>query len=147
MMPPNYWITVLITAAVVVACVVIHYEGLRLLSDILPSPKHHHRRRIVFLMLFLLLMHVVEVWLFGLTYFALLSIGDFGDLVGISSHLLFDSVYFSASAYTTIGFGDIIPTGALRALTGTEGITGLMMITWSASYTFVEMSKHWRHDD
>jgi hypothetical protein len=32
-------------------------------------------------------------------------------------------------------------------MTGTEAVTGLTLITWSASYTFVEMLKTWENDD
>jgi hypothetical protein len=32
MLPPEYWIIVGVTAMAVVACVSLHYEGLRLLS-------------------------------------------------------------------------------------------------------------------
>jgi hypothetical protein len=49
--------------------------------------------------------------------------------------------------FTTVGFGDIYPVGAIRTMTGTEGIVGLTMITWSASYTFVEMLKTWDKSD
>jgi hypothetical protein len=58
-----------------------------------------------------------------------------------------DCIYYSASVYTTVGFGDIYPVGAIRTMTGTEGLTGLTMITWSASYTFVEMLDTWKKDD
>jgi hypothetical protein len=57
---------------------------------------------------------------------------------------LLDSVYFSAVCYTTLGLGDIVPTGAIRFLVGTESLTGFVLITWSASFTFVEMERYWR---
>ncbi len=147
MLPASYWITGLITAGVVVVCVLTHYEGLRLLSDRLPAPKRHHRRRIVFLILSLLFMHVVEIWLFGGAYFVLLSFDNFGALDGATNANLFDCVYFSASVYTTVGFGDIVPVGPIRTMSGTEGITGLVIITWSASYAMMEMLKNWNEGD
>ena len=55
-----------------------------------------------------------------------------------------DSVYFSAVCYTTLGLGDIVPSGAIRFLVGTEALTGFVLITWSASFTFVEMQRFWR---
>lgn len=54
-----------------------------------------------------------------------------------------DYVYFSAITYTTLGYGDLVPTGPIRFLTGTEALIGLMLITWSASITFLEMQRHW----
>ena len=147
MLPPTYWITGIVTAIAVVTCVLLHYEGLRLLSDKLPTPRRHHRQRIIFLILSLLLLHVIEVWIFGAAYFLLLQFDGFGELVGSAGPSLFDCVYYSASVFTTVGFGDIYPVGAIRTMTGTEGITGLTMITWSASFTFVEMLKTWNDGD
>ena len=147
MLPASYWITALVTAIVVVVSVLTHYEGLRFLSDRLPPPKHHQRRRIVILILSLLFMHVVEIWLFGGAYFVLLSFDNFGALEGAADANWFDCVYFSASVYTTVGFGDIVPIGPIRTMTGTEGITGLVLITWSASFALMEMLKNWNERD
>ncbi len=147
MLPASFWITGLITAVVVIVCVLTHYEGLRLLSDRLPTPKRHHRQRIIILILSLLFMHVVEIWLFGGAYFVLLNFGDFGTLEGATDANWFDCIYFSASVYSTVGFGDIVPIGPIRATSGTEGITGLVLITWSASFALMEMLKNWNEGD
>jgi len=147
MLPLNYWLTGLVTALVVVACVSLHYEGLRLLSDKLPTPRHYHRRRIVFLILSLLLLHVIEIWIFGGAYYFLMHQDGFGELMGAPGANFIDCIYFSASVFTTVGFGDIYPVGPIRTMTGTEGLAGLTLITWSASYTFVEMHKRWNGDD
>ena len=147
MLPLAYWITGLATAIAVVVCVLLHYEGLRLLSDRLPTPRHYHRRRIIALILSLLLLHVIEVWIFGGAYYVFLHLGGYGELVGAPGASFIDCIYFSASVFTTVGFGDIYPVGAIRTMTGTEGIVGLTMITWSASYTFVEMLKTWDKGD
>ena len=57
---------------------------------------------------------------------------------------LLDCVYFSAVCYTTLGLSDIAPIGAIRFLVGTETLAGFLIITWSASFTFVEMERYWR---
>ena len=111
MLPLPYWITVLVTLVAVIVCVTLHYEGLRLLSDKLPVPKHHHRRRIIFLILFLLILHSMEIWVFGISYFLLQQMEGFGTFVGIAQLGLFDCVYYSATVFTTLGFGDIVPRG------------------------------------
>lgn len=147
MLPLHYWITGLVTAAAVVACVMVHYEGLRLLSDKLPTPRRHHRRRIIFLILSLLILHVIEIWIFGSAYYLLLHREGFGEIVGSTGPSFVDCIYFSASVFTTVGFGDLYPTGPIRTMTGTQGVAGLTLITWSASYTFVEMLKRWNGDD
>jgi hypothetical protein len=55
-----------------------------------------------------------------------------------------DCVYFSFTTYTTIGFGDITPEGNLKYLTGLQALTGLVLITWTASFLFLEMQKYWK---
>ncbi len=142
-MTAGYWITALATAAAVVACVVLHYEFLRVLSRRLPLPNHGHRARIVVLILSLLSLHIMEIWIFGGGYFLLLSFGDNGSLAGYGPMSLLDCVYYSATVFTTLGFGDIVPSGAIRFMTGTEAIAGLTFITWSASFTFLVMQRSW----
>lgn len=143
MLPPPYWITVFVTATAVIICVTIHYEGLRALSDLLPIPKKHHRRRIIVLITCLLLLHIIEIWVFGIGYYFLQTVEGIGEFVGDDLVDLFDSVYYSATVFTTLGFGDIVPRGPLRFMTGVEAVSGLTFITWSASYTLLEMLKTW----
>jgi hypothetical protein len=147
MLTLSHWIAVGVTAVAVVACVTLHYECLRFMTVWLPKPKHRHRRRIVVLILGLLLLHIAEIWIFGMAYFGLLSYGGFGELVGIGEISIWNCVYYSATIFTTVGFGDIVPQGTIRFMTGTEAISGLTFITWSASYTYMEMSKIWGDGD
>jgi hypothetical protein len=55
-----------------------------------------------------------------------------------------DAVYLSAETFTTVGFGDLAPRGAIRFLAGTEALTGFILITWSASFLYLEMEQYWR---
>lgn len=134
------WLVVAATVVAVVACVALHYEGLRLLGKV-KITRVSHRHRIIFMILCILLLHTIEIWIFGVTYYLLLLEGSAGTLVGIPDAKIFDIVYFSATVFSTLGFGDIIPTGAIRFVTGTESLAGLTLITWSASFTFIEMTK------
>jgi hypothetical protein len=144
---PHALAVVLVTGVLVVACVLLHYEAFSLLSRSLGRMHLHvRRRRILLLMLALVVLHVAEIWLFGSGYY-LLSVGnDFGSSVSDAGGLL-DLVYYSATVYTTLGFGDLVPRGAIRFLTGTEAITGFLLISWSASFTFLEMQRFWKQDD
>jgi|TARA_B110000263_G_scaffold166678_1_gene145111 hypothetical protein len=57
---------------------------------------------------------------------------------------LIDCVYFFFTNYTALGYGDIEPLGNIRFLAGLEALTGLSLITWSASFMFIEMKKIWK---
>ena len=54
-----------------------------------------------------------------------------------------DTLYFAFVTGLTLGYGDIEAVGMLRHLTGIEALTGLVLITWSASFLFLEMQRYW----
>lgn len=91
-----------------------------------------------------LVAHVVEVWIFALSFYSLISVGGYSTLAGNFDGSLLDCVYFSFTTYTTLGIGDIEPLGLLRFLAGLEGLTGFLLITWTASFMFMEMSRNWK---
>ena len=105
MLPVEYWIIVFFTAISVVACVVLHYEGILLLSRLTISGAKH-RPRVILMILGILALHVMEIWIFAATYLMLLLEGDFGGLEGIPGYSMFDLVYFSSTVFTTLGFSE-----------------------------------------
>ncbi|WP_440995834.1 potassium channel family protein [Arhodomonas sp. SL1] len=140
-----HWTVVVTTLILVGACVVIHYECLNLVWRRLVDTgiRHPPPRRMVVVILAMLGAHVAEIWLFALGYHLLLILDGTGALTGTPVTSLLDYVYFSAVTYTTLGFGDITPEGAVRMLVGTEAITGLALVTWSASMAFLAMQREW----
>ena len=136
----------LINALVVILAVVIHYECLLRLNDWLPRLKVWSRFRIVAGVLGALAAHALEVWCFALVYYWIVQSGKWGSLIGEFDGSLLDCVYFSFTIYTTIGFGDISPVGDLKFLTGLQALTGLVLISWTASFLFLEMQKYWKHE-
>jgi Ion channel len=140
-----HWGVVLSTLAVISLIIAVHYEVLRNCLRFLPTLTRTRRQRVIFLILIILATHAIEIWLFGIAYFILLRHEGFGLLTGPASIVtLLDHVYYSAMVYTTVGFGDLVPEGPIRFMTGMEALTGLVMITWSASFTFLEMQRDWR---
>ena len=137
-------IVVLASAAVVLICVGLHYEALSWLTKTLRRIHIKPRPRILLLIFFILAVHVVEIWIFGVTYFLLLDDPARGSLLAAHDIGLLDCVYFSAVCFTTLGLGDVVPTGAIRFLVGTQSLTGFVLIAWSGSFTFVEMQRFWK---
>jgi hypothetical protein len=140
----NGWV-VLATFLAVGICVLIHYEGLNLLSRV-QARRHEseRRRKVLYGILGVLVLHITEIWLFGLAFYGLLMLPDTGAVTGAHPLSLFDAVYLAAMCYTTVGFGDVSPVGPIRFMAGTAALTGFVMITWSASFTFLEMERFWR---
>ena len=140
----SHLIAIFISGIVVTVCVVLHYEALRFLSSTVGM--HVHKRiGVVVVMLGLLAAHVLEIIIFALGYMAMQKSTELGHIAGISEGNLFDFIYYSSVVYTTVGFGDLVPAGAIRILSAAEGLAGLAMITWSASFTFLAMQRLWPH--
>jgi Ion channel len=136
---------VLTTILAVTICTLVHYEGLSWIARTLPRHHGPRRRLVLYAVCGAMLLHIVEIWLFGIAYHLLLLWPSVGQIRGTISDGLLDHVYFSATVYTTVGFGDLSPVGPIRFLAGTEGLTGFMLIGWSASFTFLEMERYWRN--
>ena len=128
-------------------CVFVHYEGVHWLARRYSRrtlSRAGDRRAIFRIVLALLGLHVVEIWCFGLAYWGLIHVPDAGWIHGGNARTtLFDAIYMSATTYSTLGLGDLAPVGAIRLLSGTESLTGLLLITWSASFTYLEMARLW----
>jgi hypothetical protein len=136
----------IINATVIALTVIIHYEFLYRFTLLMPKLKIRHRFRIVLGVFGALTAHAAEVWIFGLSFYFMHHDQGWGHLQGQFEGTLNDCIYFSFTTYTTLGFGDIQPIGDLRYLTGLESLTGLVLITWTASFLYLEMTRYWVGD-
>ena len=125
-----------VSAMIVAICAMLHYEALRFLGRTLGA--HVHKRiGVLLVMMGLLIAHFLEVWVFAIAYMFVEQQMGFGRIAGLTTGDMFDYFYYSAISYTTVGFGDLVPVGAIRMLTAAEGLAGMSLITWSASFTFI----------
>lgn len=127
----------------VLMTVLIHYECLRMISISVPRLVMPPRLRIVLVVIGVFFAHTVEVWCYAIAYYLLadrLGIGTFGG----EFHFGFaDYLYFSTVSYTSLGLGDVYPLGGMRLITGVEALNGLVLIGWSASFTYLMMQEFW----
>ena len=137
------WIVFLINGLVIALTVAIHYEFLYRFTDLMPRLAIRHRLRIVIGIFGALTAHALEVWIFAASYYLMHHAEGWGYLEGNFSGDFLDFVYFSFTSYTTLGTGDIIPHGDIRFLTGLESLTGLVLVTWTASFLYLEMTRYW----
>lgn len=131
------------SALLVMLVVSVHYEMLHRMTVLLPKIQVRHRFRIVVAVLGALVAHVLEIWIFAVGYYVLISTELVGTLTGNFTGTLLDCGYHSFVTYTSLGFGDIVPTNHLRFVTGIEALTGLVLIAWTASFVYVEMRRFW----
>jgi len=134
----------LLALFLVSACVLIHYETLRLLNDTVPKVGIvSTRAKVLVALVGAMCSHLVQIAVFAIAYWLLkdrLGMGGFG---GTFEDSLASFLYFSSETYTTLGFGDIYPTGSLRMICGIESLVGLLMVSWTASFTYLEMRRYW----
>jgi hypothetical protein len=132
----------LLAVVIVVITVTMHYESLRFLGRTLGA--HVHKRiGVLLVMIGLLVAHGLEIWVFAFGYILADWAPNMGHIAGIAHPDVIDYMYLSSMVYATVGFGDIVPVGAMRMLSAAEALTGLALITWSASFTFLAMQKFW----
>ncbi|MFC1747564.1 ion channel [Pseudomonadota bacterium] len=124
--------------------VLIHYETLRLTSISLPHLKMPPRQRILVVICAAFVAHVIEITLYAASYMVLERLIGTGNIAGLPTTSFYDYFYYSMVTYTTLGIGDLYPLEGLRLLTGMESLVGLMMITWTASFTYLSMEKFWK---
>lgn len=76
------------------------------------------------------LLHAAEVSLYGLAYIAVGAFREFET-----------ALYFSASAFSTLGFGDVVLEPDWRMLSAVEGVSGLILIGWSSGFLLLVTSR------
>lgn len=124
----------LIAFVLISVCVAIHgagmIVGLRRLHFTVPKHGHHFSLPAMFWIVVrvvygLFLLHMLQVMVWAGCYE---WIGCFPDLA--------TSFYYSATSYSTVGFGDVVPQGNWRILGSIEAVTGVLMFGWSTGVLF-----------
>lgn len=140
---------VLVVALVATALsVLIHYRGLHALAKRYEVREPRRDSRAMLTIIFALLgLHLLEVACYGLAFWGLSMVPEAGFVHGTHGmDTLFDAMYLSATTYTTLGIGDLAPVGAIRIISGLESLVRLLLIAWSASFTYLEMARLWHQD-
>lgn len=134
-----------VAIAAILLCVGIHYEALAICSRLLPRLRGGYRIRVAFAILGGLTAHVAEIMVWAGAIGGAQAAG-IGELAPATTDPR-DVVYFSITSYTTLGYGDIVPHGPLRLIVALESLTGFVMISWTASFTYLQMERFWGSDE
>ncbi len=131
---------IVVMIALPLIAVRMHYELLILAENAVAALSRYLRARVALAVTLALAAHIAEVIVFGLGWHLLIVAGAVE--IAPSAPALLDVIYFSGSIYTTLGFGDIVPvSGGGRLLATLEAVTGLVLIAWTASFTFDQMQR------
>jgi hypothetical protein len=139
----DFWLAALICLGMICLTCTLHYEFLRLISAGIERLQHRPRWLINLVVISQFFVHTLSVWTYGVLYWCLANHTTLGTLQGAHDASLLDYVYFSASTYSSLGFGDVFPAGALRLIAGVEVLNGLLLIGWSVTFTYLVMLKLW----
>jgi hypothetical protein len=124
----------LLLFVLVSTCVVIHgfgmVLGLRWIGRIKPSIDHHFSMWASFRILIrvvygLLILHLLQIMVWAACYQWNGCFPDFAT-----------SFYYSATSYSTVGYGDVVPPEEWRILGSVEAVTGVLMFGWSTGVLF-----------
>jgi hypothetical protein len=136
-----------IAALVIIFTVSIHYETMLTISDrVIPwAQRRFHGRRVMALAIAALMIgHIVEIWLFAMTFLLMYKAPGFGIISGGFDGSLNSFLYFSTVNYTSLADNHLHPEGPLRNVAASETLDGMMMIAWSASFTYLKMEQIWK---
>lgn len=129
----------IISCLIVVLAVTIHDASLHMAADLAEKVRRRFRPSVCIMVV--LVAHHLEVALFAAGWYALMAMERTTLLPAPDGFI--DVLYFSGAVYTSLGFGDIVPEGPGRLFAVTEAVTGLVLIAWSASFTFLQMQRNW----
>lgn len=136
-------IAIALSLLLIAATVLIHYEFLRATSAFSSRLAIPRRAHILVVIGGVLIAHLVQVTLYAATYYVSELWGGIGHIDGLTEGGALDHFYFSITTFTTLGIGDVHPRGALRLIAGVGSLNGLVLIGWSASFTYLSMEQFW----
>jgi hypothetical protein len=123
---------------------IVHYEVLRALGRSLPIVTIPTRAKLIVVIFGAFMAHLSEIALYAIAIYLFVQYPGIGSLGGSKHPSLAECLYFSAETYSSLGYGDVAPRGEMRLLAGMEVLNGLLLIGWSASYTYISMERFWK---
>lgn len=132
----------IIGIGLVALTVIIHafaLDRLMLLLEHIGPKLHKHIKKhwkvliLIITVLGVFMAHIAQIWLWAFFY---LKVGVLSDLE--------QALYFSTSAFTTVGFGDIVLDGNWRLMSAFQAANGFILFGWSTAFIFEVMSKIYR---
>ncbi len=139
----EFWIVLLVGIGASYGVTALFYECLCFISRFVSGKAVRPRHLMLMMMSGIFIAHALSVLIYALIYWALVHYANFSDLSGNIQEHFPTYLYFSITTYSSLGIGDVFPSDALRFLTGIEAINGLILITWSAAFTYFSVEKMW----
>lgn len=140
-------LAIVLAFSLVAATFAFHYRVLLWLGANTHKYNLERQTQVLVIVIALFLAHIIEIGFYALVYNGSVSLLDLGVFEGAPVGNTMNYLYYSGVIYTTLGLGDIQPLGHIRFITAVEALNGFLLITWSASFTFLAMGRLWPWDD
>ena len=121
----------------------LFYECLCFTSHVVSRTNAGPRPIMLIMVTGVFIAHGAAIFIYATIYWILIHFLGFADLSGNVQDHFPTYLYFSATSYSSLGVGDVFPVDAMRFLTGIEALNGLLLITWSAAFTYFAIQKMW----
>jgi len=111
------------------------------LDSIVPLLRWPRRSHIVLVIVGLFCAHVIEIALYAAAFLVLVRFPALGSIRHAGAFPFDLALSFSFETFSTLGYSDMAPAGAIRLLAGAESLNGLLLIGWSSSYAHITMQR------
>jgi hypothetical protein len=91
-------------------------------------------------------LHLLQVAVFSIGYLVGDHVFQLGTVVSSRQIGVQDVFYYSAEVFSTLGLGDVYATSYLRMLTSIEALSGMLLLSWSASFIVIAVEREWIMD-
>ena len=128
----------IIGSVLIVATVLVHGVSLEvILKVLLRIPQHLEVRWRTLLFSLVVLSvfaaHVAEIWIWAIFLHFIEEIPSFEA-----------ALYFSTSSFTTVGYGDLVPSEEWRLMGALESANGMILFGWSTAFIFEVVRRSYR---
>ena len=133
----------LISLLLILVTFYVHFFIIKMLSRAVPQINISNHHQVLLIVLALFMAHILEASIYAVAYDISISCLNLGSLQGATISTFMEYLYYSIVMYTSLGLGEVYPLGHVRFITGLEALNGLLLISWSASFTFLVMKRIW----
>ena len=127
--------TIFIGVLAIFVTTTLHYEAIFYLDARLRSRQGKIRRSVPMVVAIMVCAHLAGIGIYAIVFASgagPLALGHFvGPHMGATEYF-----YFAAEAYTSFGYGDIVPTSGLRVIASMTPLNGLLLLAWSGSFLY-----------
>lgn len=140
-MTTEFFIVIIAIFVGVYATIALFYECFRIASRYIRKKTFSPRFTMFSTITVAFIAHAISIIIYACIYWILIHYFNFSGIEGnIENHFL-TYLYFSATTYSSLGIGDVFPIESLRFLAGIQAINCLILITWSAAFSYTKIQK------